>query len=187
MLSIFLIALSLAMDAFAVAVSSSMSVRSGRLRDALTMGLYFGGFQFAMPLLGWVLGRRLSLYIVSWGHLLAFALLALIGVRMIMEAVRPEGRETGAVRPEALSHSRLTALATATSIDALAAGVSMAFLNLDILCAAAVIGAVAFALSVCGGLLGRKLGLLFRRRAEIAGGTVLILIGLRLAFFHSVL
>lgn len=180
MFSVFLIAFSLALDAFAVSVSCGISVRGFSWRQALEMGCWFGAFQFIMPLIGWFLGSRVSVYIKAFDYLVAFLLLTLIGGRMILEAVK--GEEDAAVT--ALTVGRLAALAVATSIDALAVGVPMAFMEIDILSAAAVIGLVAFALSVLGGLLGRQLGVLFRRRATIAGGLVLIGIGVKMLIQH---
>lgn len=185
MLSVFLIAVSLAMDAFAVSVSNGISTRNFCIRNALIMGLYFGAFQFSMPLIGWILGQRLSRYAASYGHLVAFVLLAFIGVRMIAESVCSSGREQEEPSSGVLSHGKLVALAVATSIDALVVGVSMAFIHINIMLSAVLIGVVAFALSVFGGLLGRRLGRLFQKRAEIAGGLILIIIGLRLALTNS--
>ncbi len=179
---IFLIAVSLAMDAFAVSVSSGISVKGFSLRHAVTLGLWFGGFQFAMPLLGWALGSTVSRYIQAIGPYLAFAVLSLIGARMVWQAATGRGGDEEAM--DTLTVHRLAALAVATSIDALAVGVSMAFLEVNILVAAAVIGVVAFLLSLLGGMLGRRLGSLFRRRAEIAGGLVLIAIGVKTLAEH---
>lgn len=170
------------MDAFAVSVSSGISTPGFGWRQALKMGIYFGFFQFAMPLVGWFLGSSVSTYIEAVDHWIAFGLLALIGGHMIWESsTKPCGREDG---PVALTAGRLTVLAVATSIDALAVGVSLAFVTSDILPAAAVIGVVAFCLSVLGGLAGRRLGCLFQRRAEIAGGLVLVGIGVKILVEH---
>lgn len=182
LIEIFLIAVSLAMDAFAVSVSSGISVPGFGCRQAVRMGLYFGFFQFAMPLIGWGLGTGVSAYIRSVDHWIAFGLLAFIGGRMVWEAASAPCADTPA--PAVLSAGRLVMLAVATSIDALAVGVSMAFMTGDILPAAALIGAVAFALSVVGGMAGRRLGCLFRRRAEIAGGLVLVGIGVNILLEH---
>ena len=150
LVEIFLIAVSLALDAFAVSVSSGISIPGFGVRHALKLGCWFGGFQFAMPLLGWLLGSSVSKYIQAVDHWVAFGLLAI-----------------------------------ATSIDALAVGVSMAFMLVNVLLSAAVIGAVAFALSMVGGLAGKRLGALFQKRAELAGGLVLIGIGLKILAEHT--
>ena len=147
---------------------------------ALKLGVWFGAFQFAMPLAGWLLGAGVSAYVEAADHWIAFALLALIGGRMAAGALVQGCGIQARPEPAALTPGRLTALAVATSIDALAVGVSLTCMEVDILAAAGVIGAVAFCLSVLGGLLGRRLGCLFQRRAELAGGIVLILIGVRI-------
>lgn len=183
MLSIFLIAVSLALDAFAVSVSSGISVPGFGWRQAVKMGLWFGVFQFLMPLLGWSLGSSVSRYIEAVDHWVAFGLLAIIGGKMVAEALK-QGEGGAEEAPADLSARRLCVLAVATSIDALAVGVSMAFMNVDILLSALVIGAVAFLLSVLGGLVGRKLGGLFQRRATLAGGLVLIAIGVKILAEH---
>ena len=185
LIEIFLIAVSLALDAFAVSVSSGISIPGFGGRQAVKMGLWFGGFQFAMPLVGWLLGTGVSQYIEAVDHWVAFGLLALIGGRMVWGALRHgAGEEEEA--PSDLSARRLCLLAIATSIDALAVGVSMAFMNVPVLLSAVVIGVVAFALSVVGGLAGRRLGTLFQRRAELVGGLVLVGIGVKLLAGHTV-
>ena len=183
MLEIFLIAVSLALDAFAVSVSSGIAIPGFGWRQAVKMGLWFGAFQFMMPLAGWFLGSSVSGYIEAVDHWVAFGLLALIGGRMAWGAVRGGGDEEEA--PADLSAKRLCLLAIATSIDALAVGVSMAFMRVDVLFSAIIIGVVAFALSVVGGLAGRRLGSLFQKRAELVGGLVLIAIGVKILVEHT--
>lgn len=184
-LTILLIAVSLALDAFAVAVSCGISVPGFGLRQALRVGLWFGLFQCAMPLMGWLLGAGVSGYIRAVDHWVAFALLAFIGGRMAAGALEKSCEAAETVPVGRLTTRRLGLLALATSIDALAVGVSMAFMeDVDIRVAAVVIGAVAFGLSVCGGLLGRRLGRLFQRRAELAGGLALIGIGVHILWEH---
>ncbi len=182
-IEVLLIAVSLALDAFAVAVSSGISVKGFGWRHAVKMGIYFGFFQMAMPLIGWLLGSGLSGYIVAIDHWVAFALLGLIGGRMVWEAAHKDCSvpDSG---PSELSARRLVVLAVATSIDALAVGVSMAFMDVNILLSAAVIGVVALVLSMVGGLLGKRLGCIFQKRAEIVGGLVLIAIGGKILFEH---
>mgnify|MGYP000211114921 CR=1 FL=1 len=183
MVEIFLIAVSLALDAFAVSVSSGIAIPGFGWKQAVKMGLWFGTFQFAMPLAGWLLGSSVSGYIEAVDHWVAFGLLALIGGRMAWGAVRGGGDEEEA--PADLSAKRLCLLAIATSIDALAVGVSMAFMRVDVLCSAIIIGIVAFVLSVVGGLAGRRLGSLFQQRAELVGGLVLIGIGIKILVEHT--
>ncbi|NCB62037.1 MAG: manganese efflux pump [Clostridia bacterium] len=185
MVEILLIAVSLALDAFAVSVSSGISVPGFGWKHAVKMGCYFGFFQFAMPLIGWLLGTGVSTYIGAVDHWVAFVLLALIGGKMVWEALkkaRGQGGEDDA--PTELTAKRLTVLAVATSIDALAVGVSMAFMAVNIVAAAVIIGVVAFLLTIVGGLLGRRLGSLFQQRAELVGGFVLIGIGVKILCEH---
>ena len=184
LIEIFLIAVSLALDAFAVSVSSGISIPGFGGRQAVKMGVWFGGFQFAMPLIGWFLGSSVSQYIEAVDHWVAFGLLALIGGRMVWGALKAGAGEEEEAPPD-LSARRLCLLAIATSIDALAVGVSMAFMKVDILVSALVIGVVAFGLSVVGGLAGRRLGALFQRRAELVGGLVLVGIGIKILAEHT--
>ncbi|MBM6888269.1 MULTISPECIES: manganese efflux pump MntP family protein [Oscillospiraceae] len=181
---VFLIAVSLALDAFAVSVSSGIAIPGFGWKQAVKMGVWFGAFQFAMPLAGWLLGSSVSGYIQAVDHWVAFGLLALIGGKMVWGALgRGAGEEDEA--PADLSPRRLCLLAIATSIDALAVGVSMAFMKVDVWFSALVIGVVAFVLSVVGGLAGRRLGALFQRRAELVGGLVLIGIGVKILVEHT--
>ena len=181
MLQTLLIALSLAMDAFAVSVSTGIAVPGFGPRQAARIGTWCGVFQFVMPLAGWFLGSSVKTYIEFIDHWIAFGLLAFIGGSMIREAL--SGGEEAAVTD--LSHRRLFLLALATSIDALAVGVTLAFdESVNILLSAAIIGVVAFALAMLGGLLGRRLGRLFQRRATLLGGVVLVFIGAKILFEH---
>ena len=174
-------AVSLALDAFAVATSTAIAHPAFRKRYAVKMGLWFGGFQFAMPLLGWLLATSLSRYIIALDHFVAFGLLAFIGGRMVWGSFD----KTCEVGSADLSAKRLCVLAIATSIDAMAAGVSMAFMpDVNIWLACSVIGLVAFALSYVGGVLGKQLGCLFQKRAELVGGLVLIAIGTKILVEH---
>ena len=182
MVEIFLIAVSLALDAFAVSVSSGIAIPGFGWKQAVKMGLWFGSFQFAMPLAGWLLGSSVSAYIEAVDHWVAFGLLALIGGRMAWGAIRGGDEEEA---PSDLSAKRLCLLAIATSIDALAVGVSMAFMKVDVLFSSIIIGIVAFVLSVVGGLAGRRLGSLFQQRAELVGGLVLIGIGIKILVEHT--
>ena len=186
MLSILLIGLSLSMDAAAVSAANGITLRPFRFRYALWMGLYFGFFQFLMPLLGSALGAAVSRRAAAVGPYLSFFLLSFIGGKMCLDAL---GNAPPELAPElspetgtgALSHPRLLALAVATSIDALAAGVSFAFMEgLALLPACALIGCTTFTLSVAAALLGSRLPLLSGGRAGLLGGAVLLGIGFRL-------
>ena len=182
---LFLIGVGLSMDAFAVSVCKGLNMH-GTLnwRDTGLLALFFGGFQDLMPLAGWALGRGFEQYITSIDHWIAFGLLAFIGGHMLWEVWKGEGEEDENEEAGPLRLGELTLLAIATSIDALAVGVSMAFMSVHILASAAVIGVVAFALSVTGGLVSRRLGCLFQRRAELTGGLVLIAIGVKILIEH---
>lgn len=186
MISIFLIAVSLAMDAMAVSISSGISVKGFGPRDALRMGFYFGAFQFVMPLVGWLFGTSVFMYIKTIGPLIAFGVLSVIGGRMVYESCNlAGGRKKHTETHDVITMRRLVALAVATSIDALMTGVSMALINTPVLPAAVLIGVMAFLLSLAGGLMGRRLGVLFQQRAELAGGIVLIAIGIHILLEHQ--
>ena len=177
MITTFLIAVSLAMDAFAVSVTSGLTVRNFSRKHALLLGVYFGGFQFLMPVLGWLLGSTIAEYVQRFSPWISFVLLGVIGGKMLLGAIR--GEEEPEVPPE-LSHKRLFVLAVATSIDAMAVGISYAFSDEPIFLNSAVIGIVAFVISYLGGMLGGKLGDRFQSRAESVGGLVLIGIGIKI-------
>lgn len=178
-IELFLIAVGLSMDAFAVSICKGLSVKKLEVKHALIVGLYFGGFQFLMPTLGWLLGSRFEGLIESVDHWIAFALLSLIGANMIKEAFG---------KTEELSDDfgvkTMLLLAVATSIDALAVGISFAFLSVDIIPAASLIGATTFVLSAIGIYIGRAFGLRYKAKAEIAGGVILILIGVKILLEH---
>ena len=184
LLEIFLIGIGLSMDAFAVAICKGLAMPDKvHKRSAFLIALYFGVFQAVMPTLGWLLGSQFAHYVTRFAPWIAFVLLAWIGGNMIRES-RAEEEEDEQPSDGQVKHKELLVLAVATSIDALAVGVSMAFMSVHILASAAVIGVVAFALSVTGGLVGRRLGCLFQRRAELTGGLVLIAIGVKILIEH---
>ena len=179
-IELFLIALGLSMDAFAVAVCTGLSRPKPGWKAPIVVGLYFGVFQAAMPLLGYLAGVRFADKIVAFDHWIAFFLLALIGARMIkgsFEKACPVDAGTLGVR-------RMLPLAVATSIDALAVGVSFAFLSVSIVPAVCFIGAVTFLLSALGVVAGSVFGARFKSKAELAGGVILILIGLKILLEH---
>lgn len=169
------------MDAFAVAVCKGLAMREARPKSMAVVGLWFGGFQALMPLIGYAVGVQFSGAIEAFDHWLAFLLLGAIGGNMIKEALSPEEEPGDA----SLNPKAMVLLALATSIDALAVGVTLAFDDsVNILLSAAVIGVVAFALAMLGGLLGRKLGQLFQKRATLLGGIVLVGIGVKILAEH---
>ena len=178
---LFLIAVGLSMDAFAVSICKGLSVGAVRPRHALTAGLWFGGFQALMPLLGWLLGSRFQALITSVDHWIAFVLLCAIGGNMVRES-----RTCGACREmdASLAPKVMLPLAVATSIDALAIGVTFAFLQVDILSAVCFIGAVTFVFSSAGVKVGSVFGTRYQSKAELFGGGVLIGMGIKILLEH---
>ena len=181
--TVLLVALGVSADAFAVAVTQGLRMRRPQVRAALTIAVTFGSFQAAMPLAGYLLGSQLERFITELDHWIAFGLLVLIGLRMLREALHGEGEDT-ARGGYVLAWGPLLALAVATSIDALAVGIGMAFLEINIVAAVALVGVITFAVSLIGVLLGYRAGTRFRRPAELAGGVILILIGFRILQDH---
>ena len=173
-------AVALSMDAFAVALTKGLTLR--KARHIFIIALFFGGFQALMPVLGWLLGQRWEQTVVAYDHWIAFVLLGLIGGKMIVESLRENGNGGGA--GDKLRIAELLVLSVATSIDALAVGVTFAFLRVTILPAVALIGATTFAISAAGVALGRRSGEKMRNRAGFLGGAVLILIGAKILLEH---
>lgn len=177
-----LIAVGLAMDAFAVSLCKGLSMNNLRLKNAAVIALFFGGFQAIMPLLGWLLGTQFESYITSFDHWIAFGLLVLIGGKMIYEVFKKDSDADNNI--DALNIKELFVLAIATSIDALAVGITFAFLQTSIVSAVSLIGVITFGLSFAGVFIGHKFGAKFMSKAEFAGGAVLILIGTRILLEH---
>ena len=179
MLSVLLIGISLSMDAMAVTVTNAVTLRPFRDRDRLWSAVYFGGFQFLMPLLGALLAGTVSGYLIRFGPVISFALLGYIGVKMIFDAVKQDEDDAPVTE---LTHARLLALAVATSIDAMAVGVSFAFSppgpGLWLSCA--LIGCTTFVLTILAAALGSKVSALQPKRAGILGGGVLLFLGVKL-------
>ena len=176
------IAFALAMDAFAVALVTGLTLKPLTGRDVFRLSFHFGLFQALMPLIGWNAGRVLYSYIASMDHWVAFALLAFVGGRMIWS-----GREGADDHSAATNPTRgwdLVLLSVATSIDALAVGLSLALVGSEILIPSIVIGLVAAALTVVGMRIGRRVGTLWGKRVEVIGGLVLLAIGVRILFEH---
>ncbi|MEC4272292.1 manganese efflux pump MntP family protein [Adlercreutzia sp. R25] len=172
----------LSMDAFAVAVCKGLCMPKVRWGQAFVIALFFGGFQALMPLIGWAAGSLFASSIVAIDHWVAFGLLALIGAKMLGDAFREETEKTECKTK--LDLRELTLLAIATSIDALAVGITFAFLGVNIWAAIAIIGLTTFALSLLGVVIGNQFGSRFEKPATIAGGIVLILIGLKILAEH---
>ena len=185
-------AFALSMDAFAVSITKGMTIKNLKKSTALKMALAFGVFQGAMPLLGWVLGISFESYIKSIDHWVAFILLGFIGFNMIKGFFddRKEGKESelefsATADVDDLSNKEIIMLAVATSIDALAVGISFAFLNVSIIPAASIICIITFLVCVVGVFVGNKVGDIFNGYAELVGGVILILIGFNIFNEHT--
>lgn len=176
-------ALALALDAFAVSVGVSLKLGKASSQQAFRLAFHFGLFQFLMPCVGWILGRSIQSYIQALDHWIAFFLLLLIGGKMIRDAYKQED-SSGKKRTDPTKGLTLVVLSIATSIDALAVGLSLGILNTAVLYPALVIGGVAFVLSLLGSHLGPVLGKVAGKRAEMLGGVVLILIGSKILIDH---
>lgn len=180
---LFLIAVGLSMDAFAVSICKGLKMRRFNVRHAGAIAIAFGGFQALMPVIGWFLGKQFEAYITEIDHWIAFALLAIIGGKMAFESFKKEEEDTSEEK-EKLDVKELLVLAVATSIDALAVGITFAFLKVNIVPAVSLIGITTFVLSAIGVFIGHKFGAKFKSKAELAGGVILILIGLKILLEH---
>jgi len=181
LITILFIAFGLAMDAFAVSVTSGVTLKQERVNNALRIGLHFGAFQAFMPLIGWLAGLKLKDFIAGVDHWIAFGLLSLIGGKMIWESMK---MGSGGKPANDLTPLVLLSLSVATSIDALAVGVSFAFLKVGIVVPILVIGLVTFVLSFLGVMVGNKIGHFFERKIETLGGLILIGIGIKILIEH---
>lgn len=180
LLTLFITAVGLSMDAFAVSVCKGLAMKKLSWKKAVIIGLWFGGFQALMPTLGYLLGTRFEAYVNAIDHWIAFVLLALIGANMIREALSPDQDESN----DSTDLKTMFLLAVATSIDALAVGVTYAFLQVRILPAVSFIGVITLTLSVIGVKIGNVFGLKYKAKAEIFGGIILILMGLKILLEH---
>ena len=180
LIELFLIAVGLSMDAFAVSICKGLSVRKAEPRHSLIVGAYFGGFQALMPAIGYVLGRQFESLITSVDHWIAFVLLGIIGGNMIREALKGEQEELDG----SFTFKAMLPLAIATSIDALAMGVTFAFLQVQIVPAVLFIGVTTFVLSAVGLKVGNVFGAKYKSRAELFGGVVLVLMGIKILLEH---
>lgn len=178
-IELFLIAVGLSMDAFAVSVCKGLSVKRLSPKHALLVGIYFGGFQFLMPVIGYLLGFRFEHIITNIDHWIAFVLLAFIGGNMIKESFG-KSEELN----DDFSFKTMLMMAVATSIDALAVGITFAFLSVRILPAAGLIGITTFIISGAGIYIGNVFGAKYKSKAELAGGVILILIGAKILLEH---
>ena len=181
---VLMIGVGLSMDAFAASVCKGLSMRRASAENILLIGVFFGGFQALMPLIGYFLGKQFEDYIVSVDHWIAFALLAFIGGKMIADVVRDGGEEESAVKEDRHRLREILMLALATSIDALAVGISFAFLKVEIISAVATIGVTTLLLSALGVVIGHRFGARYKNKATLAGGVILILIGTKILLEH---
>jgi len=181
--SLLAIAVALAMDAFAVSVVAGLTLDPITGRHVFRLAFHFGLFQALMPVIGWAAGLAVQQHIARYDHWVAFGLLAFVGARMIAGSLRRDGADGGA--PDPTRGWQLVMLSTATSIDALAVGLSLAALGLSIAAPAVVIGVVAAAFTMVGMLLGRRIGSSWGRRVELVGGLILVAIGLKILVEHT--
>lgn len=182
LVELFLIGVGLSMDAFAVAVCKGLKMRKVNYRHTFMIALFFGGFQALMPFAGWLLGTRFSQYVDRYAAWIAFFLLLYIGGKMIVESFEKE--EIDASKEEKLDYKELLLMAVATSIDALAVGITFAFLGTNIVKAISVIGTTTFFLAIIGVLIGNRFGIKYKNKAGFAGGVILVLIGLKILLEH---
>lgn len=182
---IFMIGVGLSMDAFAASICKGLNMRRLNIKNMLIIGLFFGGFQALMPAVGWLLGKQFESYITSVDHWVAFALLVFIGGKMIYDVFTEKNEDECGEKTNRLDKKEVLTLAVATSIDALAVGISFAFLQVDILKAVSVIGVTTFVLSVIGVAVGNVFGSKYEKKATLAGGIILILIGLKILLEHT--
>ena len=181
MIQIILIGLGLSMDAFAVSICKGLEMKELKKEKMILIALFFGLFQALMPLIGWFLGSRFAKYITSIDHWISFVLLIFIGGKMLVEGIK--NKEELANEKE-LTIKELFLLSIATSIDALAVGITLAFVNTNIWFAILIIGLITFILSMIGVLLGHKFGAKYQNISEIIGGIILILIGIKILLEH---
>ncbi len=177
---VFLIAIGLSMDAFAAALCKGLCLRKVYFKQATLVGLFFGGFQALMPVIGWFLGKQFSKYIETFDHWIALALLGILGGKMIYEAFKEEEVSCNL----ALDLKELTVMGVATSIDALVVGITLASLKANIFSAATLIGVVTFVIATIGVYIGKGFGTKYKKRAELIGGFILIAMGIKIFIEH---
>ena len=184
-IELFLLGVGLSMDAFAVSVCKGLGMRKLNKKQALIIGLYFGGFQALMPFVGWLLGSQFQKYITSIDHWIAFILLGFIGGKMMIEAVREWNEEEVVdVMDAPIDHKNMLVLAVATSIDALTVGITFAFLGTPIVEAITIIGITTMVIPIAGVVVGNFFGSRYKSKAEFIGGLILVLLGLKILLEH---
>lgn len=180
-ITLFSLAVGLSMDAFAVSVCKGLAMKKLTVKKMVVVGLWFGGFQALMPVIGYMLGIQFKSSITSIDHWIAFILLGIIGLNMIRESGNEETESAG----ESLAVKEMLVLAVATSIDALAVGITFAFLNVNIFKAVSFIGVITFILAMAGVKAGNVFGTRYKAKAELAGGIILILLGFKILLEHT--
>ena len=180
LLTLLTLAVGLAMDAFAVSICKGLAMREKVLKKGIIVGLWFGGFQALMPTIGFFLGTQFKDQITSIDHWIAFVLLGLIGINMVKEALSNDEEQAD----DSIAVKEMFMLAVATSIDALAVGITFAFLNVHIVSAASMIGVCTFLISFAGVKIGNIFGTKYKSKVELAGGIILILLGFKILFEH---
>ncbi|MEG0770645.1 MAG: manganese efflux pump MntP family protein [Clostridia bacterium] len=185
LLELILIAIGLSMDAFAVSICKGLNMTKKSYKNCFLIGIFFGGFQALMPFIGWLLGTSFQKYIMSFDHWVAFFLLAIIGGKMIYESTNKDKQKDKCA--DNLVIKELFILAIATSIDALAVGITLALIpNTNILLSVILIGIITFAFSFVGVLIGNKFGAKYEKKAELVGGIILVLIGFKILLEHLI-
>lgn len=180
-----LLGVGLAMDAFAVSICKGLAMRKVNKKQAVIIALFFGGFQAIMPVIGWLLCKGFQTYIEAFDHWIAFALLAFIGMKMIIETLSEKEEDVVVEKMDPpLDMKEMLMLAIATSIDALAVGIYLAALDRPIVESATIIGVVTFIISIVGVYIGNFFGNRYKKRAELAGGIILVLIGVKILCEH---
>ena len=183
-IELLLMGVGLAMDAFAVSICKGLGMKKVNKKQAGVIGVFFGGVQTLMPLIGWILGKQFERYITSVDHWIAFILLGFIGGKMIVESLKKEEEEEIEKSDKPLDLKEMFILAIATSIDALAIGITFAFLGTPIIEAIAIIGIVTFLISIGGVYVGNFFGSKYKNKAEFAGGLILVLLGIKILLEH---
>lgn len=181
-ISLIFLALAMSTDAFAAAIGKGSSLHKPRLSEALRTGLIFGVIEAITPIIGWLIGQAATRWVANWDHWIAFTLLLVLGLHMIYNGLKSDDEEQE--KPTRHSFLMLAVTAFATSIDALAVGVGLAFVDVNILVAAAAIGLATMTMVTLGVMLGRVLGTVVGKRAEIVGGVVLMLVGATILYEH---
>lgn len=185
LVELFILAVGLSMDAFAVSVCKGLAVQKVGIKECCIVGAWFGGFQALMPLTGYLLGTQFRNYITSIDHWIAFVLLAIIGINMIRESrERDDDKAVCPKEENPFAFRSMLMLAIATSIDALAVGITLAFLNVALVPSVTFIGATTFVISAVGIRIGNIFGIKYKSKAELAGGVILICIGLKILLEH---